>query len=203
MNPALQHMLAFDIETLGLDPSAPVTYLEQGVLRTVPNRVTCACAHNGAGVSRTFLFTGEEAPTEEDLKGREEFLDAAPLLCAFNGVRFDIPFLCRSWNLPASRAGAWVRKTLDPFEASKLALGRTFPLSRLLSTNGLESKTGSGLDAIALAHQREYARLGAYCMQDTRLTFLAASQHAVALPLHSGGRRVVLQGAGPCPFVLW
>ena len=66
MNLALQHMLAFDIksqfETLGLDPSTPMTYLDRGALRTVPNHVTCACAHNGSGVSKPSCSPGWRRP---------------------------------------------------------------------------------------------------------------------------------------------
>lgn len=199
MNQALRTMLAFDIETTGLDPEG---YDAQG--RRI--RVTCVCVCNGLGVARTFIFKGKEAPTEEDLALRQEViahLNAAPRLCAFNGIRFDIPFLARSWGLPASQAGAWVRKTLDVFEASKLSLGRTFSLDRLLIANGLDTKSGSGRRAIELAEREAYEDLGAYCMQDTRMTYLVTSQYHLALPFSSGGKRIVLQTLHPEPFVLW
>jgi hypothetical protein len=199
MNQALRTMLAFDIETTGLDPEG---YDTQG--RRI--RVTCVCVCNGLGVARTFIFKGKEAPTEEDLALRQEViahLNAAPRLCAFNGIRFDIPFLARSWGLPASQAGAWVRKTLDVFEASKLSLGRTFSLDRLLIANGLDTKSGSGRRAIELAEREAYEDLGAYCMQDTRMTYLVTSQYHLALPFSSGGKRIVLQTLHPEPFVLW
>ena len=173
--------LAFDIETTGLNP--------EGYENGQRVRVTCVCLY-GQGISKTFLFKGEVE--EEDLNLRKEVvmhLDAAPRLCAFNGIRFDIPFLARSWGLPASQAGAWVRKTVDVFEACKLGLGRTFSLDRLLSANGLENKTGSGLHAIHLAKTGQWEELGAYCMHDTRMTHIV-SQRAV-LPFLAGGRGVV------------
>jgi len=199
MNQALRSMLTFDIETTGLNPEG---YDRHG--RRV--RVTCVCLCDRLGLAKTFIFKGKDGPTEEDLALRQEVishLDAAPRLCAFNGVRFDIPFLVKSWGLPASQAGAWVRKTLDVFEASKLALGRTFSLDKLLITNGLETKTGSGLRAIEMAEREEWRELGAYCMQDTRMTCQVTSQSHVALPFSSGGRKIVLQTAHPQPFVLW
>ena len=189
MNQALKTMVAFDIETTGLDPSR--------------HRITCACLHSH-GLSKTFLFKGEVEA--DDIKLQDEFLahlDAAPRLCAFNGVRFDIPFICKAWNIPAERAGGWVRKTLDVFEASKLALGKTFSLDRLLEANGLEGKSGSGLQAIEYAREGKWDQLGPYCMQDTRMTYLATSQHFTALPVHTGHRAVVLQTLHPRPFVLW
>ena len=191
-NAALKSMVAFDIETRGLDP-------------TVRNAVTCVCFYDGLGLAETCLFKAEDSEADLALRTRVlSLLDAAPRLCAFNGVRFDIPFLCRAWGVPSGRAGEWVRKTVDVFEACKLGLGKTFSLSRVLAHNGLESKTGSGLDAIRLAETREWEQLGAYCMQDTRLTYLLTCQHHIALPLHTAAkRRVVLQTLHPRPFVLW
>ena len=187
----LRTMLAFDIETEGLDP--------------LKHAVTCACVFNGQGVAETFLFKQEDA--EEDRAQQARFiarLDAAPRLCAFNGVRFDIPFLVKAWQLPPEKAEAWVRKTVDVFEACKLGLGRTFGLDRLLSVNGLESKTGTGLHAVQLAKAKAWDELGAYCMQDTRLTYLVTCQHQIAVPLHTQAkRRLVLQPAHPRPFLLW
>lgn len=191
-NPALRSMVAFDIETRGLNP-------------LVPDAVTCVCFHDGLGLSETHLFKATDP--EEDLRTRERVLarlDSAPRLCAFNGVRFDIPFLCKAWGISSDRAGEWVRKTVDVFEACKLGVGRTFGLNRLLEINGMESKTGTGRDAIRLAEAGEWDKLGAYCMQDTRLTHLVSCQHQIALPLHTPSqRRLVLQTLHPQSFVLW
>jgi len=175
-------MLAFDIETTGLDPATC--------------EVTCACAYDGCGVERVFVFE-PAGPRRTDTPmdygfgpgggwgRREEFmslLDEAPRLCAFNGVRFDLPFLARRWKVPDARVGAWVRKLFDPFEACRLGLGLTFSLERLLSANGLRGKTGSGLEAIAMAREGRWAELAEYCMHDTRMTHAAAAMGALALP---------------------
>jgi hypothetical protein len=202
-------MVAFDIETLGLDPCA--------------HRITAACLYGamdgprpgqqdirdssvpGPHVVRTFLFRGEDAAT--DLALREEFmahLDAARSLCAFNGIRFDIPFIERAWDVPAARVEAWVLKTFDVYEACKLGLSATFSLDRLLAANGLESKTGSGLHAVHLAKTGQWDALGDYCMQDTRLTYLVSSQAAIALPLHTVREmRLFIDRTSPGLFVLW
>ena len=203
MNPALRTMLAFDIETTGTDPAGRDNDGE-------PIRITCACVCDGNGYTETFLFKGEDAA--EDQRLREQLvarLDAAPRLCAFNGIRFDIPFMVRSWGLPAAVHEAWVRKTVDVFEASKLALGRTFPLSKLLSANGLESKSGTGLHAIHLAKTGQWQELGDYCMQDTRLTHAVSSQYHVRLPLHveqqAGVQRAIVYQPlnAAIPFCVW
>lgn len=182
-----ERMLAFDIETTGLDPGAC--------------EVTCACAYDGRGTERAFVFEPggprrSDHPRDYGFEGGwgdpEEFmglLDAAPRLCAFNGVRFDLPFLARRWGVPDARVGAWVRKLFDPFEACRLGLGRTFSLERLLAANGLRGKTGSGLEAIAMAREGRWAELAEYCMHDTRMTHAAAAMGALALPPPAQRRR--------------
>jgi hypothetical protein len=173
-------MLAFDIETTGLD-------MER-------DRITCACAYDGCGTERAFIFEPEgsrrtDHPRDYGFDGGwgdpEAFmalLDAAPRLCAFNGVRFDVPFIARQWGVPDARVGGWMRKLFDPFEASRLALRRTFPLERLLQNNGLRGKTGSGLAAIAMARDGKFNELAEYCMHDTRVTHAASSLAEISLP---------------------
>ena len=164
-------MLAFDIETLtGLDPMQP------------GNRVTVAAVYDPArGIERVFNFLRGDDP--------EAFfavLDEAERLCAFNGARFDIPFIQRHWRVPLARAQAWLVKLFDVFEACKVALGVTFSLNALLAENGLGEKTGSGLEAIELARSGEHAKLEAYCMDDTILTHRASSLERIAVPKNPG-----------------
>jgi hypothetical protein len=190
IDPALMAMVAFDIETTGLDP--------------LRHRMTAASLFNGRGLCKSYVFKGENM--EEDRVLAEEFmahLDEAPKLCAFNGIRFDIPFIAKSLHVPPARVHAWVYKTFDVFETCKLGLGKTFSLARLLSANGLESKTGSGLEAIQLARERRWGELASYCLQDTRLTFLVSSQRAVVLPIRANERVMVLDHSHPSLFVLW
>ena len=186
-----QGMVAFDIETTGLDPSVCV--------------VTAACVY-GEGVEETFLFKGESEA--EDAEGRVRFLgllDAAPRLCSFNGIRFDIPFLHAAWRLSPERVEAWVLKTFDVFEACKLGLNTTFSLNHLLFANRMESKSGSGGQAIMLAQTKQWDALGAYCMQDTRLTYLVSSQRVIALPLllKSSQRQFAIDRTSSALFQAW
>ena len=189
LDPSLRCMVAFDIETLGFDPKT--------------KRITAAAVYDGNGLSKIFVFKGEEG----DAALRDEFLailDSAPRLCAFNGVRFDIPYIIKHWGLDPARAHDWVRKTVDVFEASKLGLQQTFKLSQLLSVNDMESKSGSGAEAVLLAEEGRWEELGAYCMQDTRLTYLVTAQMAVILPLHTPARqRLVMDRTHPSVFRLW
>ena len=68
-------MLSFDLETTGLNPATCA--------------ITCACAYDPErGIERYFLF-----PLGDDPEEFLQLLDEADRLCAFNGARFDIPFL--------------------------------------------------------------------------------------------------------------
>ena len=183
-------MVAFDIETEGFNP--------------LKQRITAAAVYDGCGLNKVFVFKGEDQA--EDLALRQEFLtilDAAPRLCSFNGIRFDIPYIIKHWKLDPLLAERWVRKTLDIFEACKLGLRQTFKLSQLLAVNNMESKTGSGLEAVGLARDKRWDELGAYCLQDTRLTYLVTAQMGVMLPLKTPSQRVVVDRSHPSMFRVW
>ena len=156
-------VLAFDIETTGLREA---------------DAVTCVCAYDpDRGVHYR-----ESTPTGARSERFLALLDEAPLLCAFNGVRFDLPFLAKRWRIEPQRVGAWVEKLVDPYEACKLALQSTFSLDRLLHANGLESKTGNGAEAVCMARAGQWERLEDYCMKDTVLTHQIIKLKRVRLP---------------------
>ena len=183
-------MVAFDLETMGLDPRV--------------HMVTAACLYNGLGFSKSYIFKNEDE--EEDKKLAEEFmvyLDNAPTLCAFNGVKFDIPFMAKSWNVPLERVTNWLLKTIDIFQICKLGINQTFSLNKLLTANNLESKSGSGLQAIQYAKDKEWDKLGSYCMDDTRLTYLVTAQRVIALPVQWGQKTLVLDHSHPTLFQAW
>jgi hypothetical protein len=52
----------------------------------------------------------------------------------------------------------------------------------LLKANNLESKTGSGLEAIKMAEQGRWQELSDYCMADVELTDKVTSLPVVYLP---------------------
>ena len=169
-------MLAFDLETTGLDPAA--------------HAVTCACAYDPlSGIDVTFF-----PPLGDDLQPFFALLDAAPVLCAFNGARFDIPFLQTRYQLPEERVRPWILKLYDVYEACRLAFGAGFSLNALLDANGLESKTGSGREAITLAEQGRWDELGAYCRMDTVKTYEAAALPRLRLPLRGRTAAVLRMG---------
>lgn len=171
-------MLAFDLETSGLDPEV--------------DEVTCACAYDpDAGVDLTFYFRGGAGDTPEAFFA---LLDQSPRLCAFNGARFDLPFLQARYAIPDARVGRWALKLYDVYEACRLGFDSGFSLNALLAANGLDSKTGTGGDAVVLAREGRWEELGAYCRQDTVKTRAVSCLASIRLPLKSG--RAVVRGAG-------
>ena len=161
-------MLAFDIETMGLDPRK--------------HDITAACAFDpDAKVDRCFVFPRGDDPDEF-----MALLDAADRLCAFNAVRFDLPFMAARWRIPDARVGAWVRKLFDPFEACKLGINATFSLNALLDRNGIPVKISHGTHAIEMAVSRDWQQLEEYCRDDTVKTYYACQIRGLMLPRKVG-----------------
>jgi hypothetical protein len=161
-------MLAFDLETTGLDPHT--------------DKITCAAVYDpDAGIDRAFLLGRGEDPVEF-----LALLDAADRLCAFNGARFDLAFLRHSLGVPAERVRSWRVKLHDVYEGCRLALCLTFPLDALLAANGMEGKTGSGKEAVAMAQEGRWDELAAYCSHDTRMTHRVSSLDRIVLPKTRG-----------------
>lgn len=112
--------------------------------------------------------------------------------------------------------GSWVLKLLDVYEGTHKAFGGAFPLNRLLQANGMESKTGTGGEAIELARAGRWEELGEYCMQvewafflrdppradrlqqDTVKTYEVSLLRPCVLPLRT--RQAVRLGAGGWSF---
>lgn len=156
-------MLAFDIETTGLDPSNSV--------------VTVVCTEDfRTGERRAYEFGRVRAgEPQNEARLREELIgafDAAEALCAFNGVRFDIPFLHAALRLAPETTAAWLLKTTDILEAARLGLfgpAHTFGLNLLCQHNQVPVKSGSGLQAIKFAQEGKWDALLSYCADDVRI----------------------------------
>lgn len=165
-------MLVFDIETMGLDPEK--------------HEVTVVCTEEfNTGQKKTYNFARLEI--EDDI-GRNALLrtlirdfDEADYLCAFNGVRFDLPFLKRALEIPSEIVTAWVLKTVDLLEYLRLSGMPWCSLDQLCKANGIPTKTSSGLQAIQMAMECNWTDLEAYCEHDVfmlcSLYRLASLQH--------------------------
>lgn len=75
---------------------------------------------------------------------------------------------------------------MDIYETCYLCFGSAFSLNKLLAANGVESKTGTGADAVRLAKAGKWDELAAYCRQDTIKTHAITFDHpCVVLPVRN------------------
>jgi DNA polymerase III alpha subunit (gram-positive type) len=159
-------MLSFDIETTGLS--------------FVNDKITCACVYDGdLHIEKQYVFANGDNP--EDFL---QMLDEASNLCAFNGARFDIPFIQTQWNIEESRARKWKLKLFDIYEFSVQVFSKGFSLNQLLSVNQIAFKTADGKQAIQFAAASNWKALGDYCMDDTKKTYLVSTLPVIMLPKH-------------------
>ena len=98
----------------------------------------------------------------------QDFEEAASL-CAFNRVRFDLPFLMTAFGIDNATITRWVMKTSDILECSRLVHNNTFILNLLFDKNGLDMKISSGLAAVQMAADGEWGKLKAYCSDDVTI----------------------------------
>lgn len=159
-------MLVFDIETTGLGPACA--------------QITLVCTedfHTGERKAYEFARVKAQTPNTaqratavtrlmEDLVAA---LDAAPSLCAFNGVRFDLPFIIHHGKVPEQKAKQWMNKTSDLLEVSRQVYRSTFKADILAKANGISGKIASGLDAIEWARTHQFDKLLEYCVDDVRI----------------------------------
>lgn len=159
-------MLAFDIETEGLDPKY--------------HRITVAAVcDRSVGIRRCYNFlTGTEQTKEDFLKD----LDDADSLCSFNGVAFDLPFIIKRFKVEPERYEPWFLKLFDYYHISKSVFGYTFSLGSLLQENGFNPKSGTGMQAVIWAREKKYSKLEEYCQDDADLTYDISVSKSVILP---------------------
>lgn len=162
-------ILCFDIETTGLSPKHC--------------KVTVVCAEDfTTGECHIFEFARYPERAQELVDSLVEVFDNAKSLCAFNGLRFDIPFMATALRLPDDKCAAWAMKTSDILEQSRNRFSKTFSLNVLCETNNIPIKISDGKEAIRMAERGEWDKLNEYCAKDVSiLCDLYRKQH-IKLP---------------------
>jgi uncharacterized protein YprB with RNaseH-like and TPR domain len=90
-------MLAFDIETEGLDHSQ--------------DDITVASVYDpDISLRKTFFFQREGYDRQANIEEFLAALDDASSLCSFNGIRFDIPFIIAVFGVGEERYSKWFKK---------------------------------------------------------------------------------------------
>jgi DNA polymerase III alpha subunit (gram-positive type) len=151
--------LCFDIETTGLDAAR--------------DDVTMVCCEDVATGERTTYNFGILCKRNESCDKLLESLirqfDEATCLCAFNGIRFDLPFLHQALQIHSDIITRWVMKTVDPLEFLRLSGHRTSSLDKICTHNHIESKSSSGQHAVEMAQAEMWDELEDYCKQDVSI----------------------------------
>lgn len=160
-------MLAFDIETMGLDQERHAI-------------TVAAICDRGRGVRRCFNFMQGGWQEQEDFL-RE--LDEAEALCSFNGAKFDIPFIAVQMKVPRERYERWMLKLFDYYEVARLCFGSSMSLGKVLNANGMHPKISSGKQAVVWAKEGKFQSLMEYCQDDADLTHDISVMREVRMPL--------------------
>jgi uncharacterized protein YprB with RNaseH-like and TPR domain len=150
-------MLVFDIETTGLD--------------SANHEVTVVCTEDFySGEKKTYNFgklgITDDAQRSSLLKSLVCDFNNAKYLCAYNGIRFDLPFMQRALEIPSAVVTAWVLKTVDLLEYLRLTGMPWSSLDAICVANGIATKTSSGAQAVQMAREGNWVDLEAYCAHD-------------------------------------
>lgn len=164
--------LCFDIETTGLD--------------ALRDEVTMICSQDLATGRRTSYNFGLPSSQDQSVDALIQELikdfDEADCLCAFNGIRFDLPFMQQALHLHVDVITRWVLKTVDPLEFLRLSGHCTTSLDKICIHNNIVSKSSTGLQAIKMAHEGLWEDLEEYCQQDVSILCVLLKQRTFKHP---------------------
>lgn len=164
--------LCFDIETTGLD--------------ALRDEITMICSQDLMTGTRTSYNFGLPSSQDESVDALIQQLvkdfDEADCLCAFNGIRFDLPFMQQALHLHVDVITRWVLKTVDPLEYLRLCGHSTTSLDKICTHNNIVSKSSTGLQAIQMAHEGRWEELEEYCQQDVSILCVLLKQRTFKHP---------------------
>jgi DNA polymerase III epsilon subunit-like protein len=165
--------LCFDIETTGLDATR--------------DEVTMICSEDIAtGERKSYNFgvlSRQDVPAEALVAQVVADFDEADALCAFNGIRFDLPFMQQALKIGNDTITQWVLKTVDPLEYLRLSGHRTSSLDKICTHNNIPSKSSTGLRAIEMASDGQWDELEQYCQQDVSILCVLVKMRTFKHPL--------------------
>jgi len=111
-------------------------------------------------------------------------------IIAFNGIKFDMPFILK-WldEIPSSNVllTGIESKYIDFCAVSKTFAKSFISLNNICILNQIKvCKSGNGAQAVIWAREREWEKLSEYCMQDV-FVLLQLTQHALEHGLYFTG----------------
>lgn len=180
-----------------------MTLAATGLIEQIPEaEISVLCTIDSETLQETtYNFMRADESGKAALRARvlTAFKDAE-ILCAYNAVLFDIPFMQKQLDLPTDVVEEWLRKLCDPFHAIKTCFQTTCKLDKMLRLNGLECKSATGLQAIVMARNGDWDALVDYCMDDVRLTAQLCTLPTIYLFQHMDGFYVCCSFTGGVSF---
>ena len=169
-------LLCFDIETTGLDAAR--------------DEVTMICTQDvQTGTRKSYNFgvlSHNDEPSAELVCAVIDDFEQADCLCAFNGIRFDLPFMQQALKIHEDIITRWVLKTVDPLEFLRLSGHRTSSLDKICTHNNIPSKSSTGLQAVQMASDGRWEELQMYCEQDVAILCTLVQQRTFKHPAQDG-----------------
>ena len=192
----------FDIETQTCAPRQVYGKRRVAAMQAMEVSVACAlCVPLSAAEShksfaqaiavaenQTF-WTDDCADKARSMEPLLRLFDAASLICGYNVLDFDFTVLQKHYCSGAPTAQDADKrffyhraKTTDLFCRIRDITGHWYKLDSLLQRNGIEQKTGDGLQAVKLWETNQRQTLQDYCAADTRLTAHLSALPSLRLP---------------------
>lgn len=154
------NMLSFDIETTGLSAH-------------LGHSITVICTEDYATGNKTaYEFARYSSDQDKQVELRDAVIaafNAAESLCAFNGFRFDLPFMATALDISSDIVDQWKAKMTDIFEFCKTKYNHTFSLNALCEINCIPIKISTGLAAVKMARDGQFDELREYCSYDVEI----------------------------------
>ena len=183
-----RYVVVFDCESDSSFDSLPGSFAQEK-LRYMQFTVVCAVALPSALIE-------QRATTEEIMARATRFswwrdvaeegnnpivtlltlFDGADAIVGYNCLGFDFPLIRRFYRQTSTHPNPVQRyldhrcKTVDVMARVRDATGNYYKLDDLLKANGLETKSGNGLQAIRLWQDGKREELKSYCETDVAVT---------------------------------
>lgn len=113
-------------------------------------------------------------------------LDRAATIVAYNGRGFDFKVLAAC--LGEARVAPWLERLRDPFEVIRARRDSWVKLDELLLANGLEGKSGDGVDAVTWWRNGERRKVADYCKSDVSALSQLACLEDIRFPVKRWSR---------------
>lgn len=161
----MEKYLVVDLETTSLSP------IYRNDQFNLDARITCICAKASNGQTFAEVDLDEAELIRAFLMWLNNYPSESWVLVTKNGKMFDVPYFQARQKQNESRlGGVYERLTAyRHYDVQEICKG-FISLENMATILGLKGKTASGIDAIKMWINTEFAKLKDYCMRDVVVT---------------------------------